>query len=80
MELLALLILLGILAFYVTLPSNNAHMMQLERPLWPWKLIPHSTWDPHTAPSNARIAEPSVQSSVRPWGSHGRTAQGVHHF
>jgi hypothetical protein len=77
MELLALLILLGILAFYVTLPSKEEHA---ERPAWPWKLIPYSEWDPHTAPSNARITEPLVKSSVRPWGSHGRTAQGVHHF
>ena len=76
MELLELLILIlfGILAFYVTLPSNNAHMMHAERPAWPWKLIPYSEWDTHTAPSTARITEPSV----RPWGSHGRTAQGVH--
>ena len=73
MELLALLILFGIIAFYVTLPSKK---VPVERPLWPWKLIPHSTWDPHTAPSTARM----IESSVRPWGSHGRTAQGVHHF
>ena len=80
MELLALLILLGILAFYVTLPSKKVHV---ERPAWPWKLIPYSGWDPHTAPSHTRTTEPSVkpseQPSVRPWGSHGRTAQGVHH-
>ena len=71
MELLALLILLGILAFYVTLPSNNA--VHVKRP--DWKLIPYRAWNPHTAPSTARITEPSG----RPWGSHGRTAQGVHH-
>jgi len=73
MELLELLILFGILAFYVTLPSKEEHV---ERPAWPWKLIPYSRWDPHTAPSTARMIEPSV----RPWGSHGRTAQGVHPF
>lgn len=70
MELLALLILFGILAFYVTLPSKK---VPVERPLWP-----HG-WDPYT-PSKPRITEPLGQPSVRPWGSHGRTAQGVHHF
>jgi hypothetical protein len=80
MELLALLILLGILAFYVTLPSKTMYVMHAERPAWPWKLIPYSKWDPHTAPSTARITEPLVKPQVRPWGSHGRTAQGVHHF
>ena len=72
MELLALLILFGILAFYVTLPSNNAHAVHVERPAWPWRLIPYSKWDPYT-PSQPRITEPSG----RPWGSHGRTAQGA---
>lgn len=72
MELLALLILFGILAFYVTLPSKEVHAVHVERPAWPWKLIPYTGWDPHTAPSQPRTTEPSV----RPWGSHGRTAQG----
>lgn len=73
MELLALLILFGILAFYVSLPSKDVHS---ERPAWPWRLIPYSGWDPHTPPSKPRTTEPLG----RPWGSHGRTAQGVHYL